>query len=79
MFDMANNSKPPRLGIIQKVYVYSQGGGALLGNGWVLTRDDGRQAAPDLFDIKGNKLPEGWYTLQVVGEQHIVVIPRMVQ
>ncbi len=79
VFCMPNKAKPPYIGILQKVYVYEHGGGALLGNGWVITRDDGKQAAPVLFDIKGNRLPEGWYNLQVVERQQLVVIPRMIQ
>ncbi len=77
--DMPNKAKPPFIGILQKVYVYEQGGGALLGNGWVITRDDGKQSAPALFDIRGIPLPEGWYTLQVVAGTQLVVIPRMIQ
>lgn len=75
-----NTAKPPRLGVMQKVYAYeNKDGGALLGSGWIIHRDDGKTMAPDLYDISGKKLPEGWYTLQVTGENHLVVIPRMVQ
>lgn len=74
-----NKAKPPHLGIMQKIYAYEQGSEALLGTGWIITRDDGKQSAPELFDLKGVKLPEGWYTLRVTKEQHLVVIPRMVQ
>jgi hypothetical protein len=75
-----NTAPPPRLGIMQKVFAYeNKEGGALLGSGWFIIRDDGKHMAPDLYDISGKKLPEGWYTLQVTGENHLVVIPRMVQ
>lgn len=77
---MSNNSKPPYTGLMQKVHVYEMPGGALLGTGWVITRDDGKQYAPELFDMKGVKLPEGWwYTLQVTNENKLIVMPRMTQ
>lgn len=66
-------------GIICKVFAYDGPGGALLGSGWLTYSSDGSVFAPDLFDIKGNKLPEGWYTLRVTDETKLVVIPRMIQ
>lgn len=74
-----NTSKPPRNGIIQKVLVMEQTSHAIIGSGWVLYRDDAKMMAPELFDLMGNKMPEGWYTLQVTDDVKTVVIPRMVQ
>lgn len=74
-----NKNKIPHNGIMCKVFAYDGPGGALLGSGWIIYRDDGNMASPDLFDLKGNKLPEGWYTLRVTDEVKPVVIPRMVQ
>lgn len=76
---MKNKSKPPYSGLMCKVYAYEQGSDAMLGSGWIIYRDDGKTMAPELFDLKGVKLPEGWYTLKVTNEKHMVVIPRMVQ
>jgi hypothetical protein len=78
-YHMPNKSKPPHLGLMCKVLAYSQPGGALLGSGWIIYRNDGNVMAPELFDLAGEKLPEGWYHLQITQESKCVVIPRMVQ
>lgn len=72
-------TKPSHNGIMCKVFAYDMPGGALLGSGWLIYSDDGTFTHPDLFDLKGNKLAEGWYTLKVTDETKLVVIPRMVQ
>lgn len=74
-----DKNKIPQSGIMCKVFAYDGPGGALLGSGWVIYYSDGKFSHPDLFDIKGEKLPEGWYTLRVTDETKLVVIPRMVQ
>ena len=74
-----NTAKPPQMGLMCKVLAYDKPGGALLGSGWLLYRGDGKVMAPDLFDLIGEKLPEGWYNLQITQESYCVVIPRMVQ
>lgn len=74
-----NKAKLAQSGIMCKVFAYDVPGGALLGTGWVIYYSDGNFSHPDLFDIKGEKLPEGWYTLRVTDETKLVVIPRMVQ
>ena len=65
-----------RCGVMHKLLVYDHG--ALIGYGFVISYPDGEMSQPDLFDIAGGKLPEGWYQLTVT-EHFSVVVPQRVQ
>jgi len=60
-----------------KVNAYQDGG--LIGSGFVIHYPDGELSAPDLIDIKGDRLPEGWYELKPTGERRTVVVPTRKQ
>jgi len=64
-------------GVMHKLVVYDNG--ALIGYGFVITYNDGEMSAPELFDIRGEKLPEGWYQLSMTNEHLPVVVPRNIQ
>lgn len=64
-------------GIMHKLIVYENG--AMIGYGYVIRYSDGDTSLPDLFDIRGERLPEGWYQLQVQKESYTVVVPKNVQ
>lgn len=64
-------------GIMHKLIVYDNG--AMIGYGFVIMYPDGKVSAPELFDIAGKKLPEGWYQLQMTHEHYPVVVARNVQ
>lgn len=80
MTEPSKKKKPKsatKSGVMHKLYVYDNG--ALIGYGFVITYPDGRMSAPELFDIGGKKLPEGWYQLQMTQEHYNVVVPRNIQ
>jgi hypothetical protein len=62
-------------GILQKILVYSQGEHRLLGHGWVLYKG-GIIGTPTLIDLNGNAMEEGWYTIAVTDESHLVIAPE---
>ena len=64
-------------GVMHKLIVYDNG--AMIGYGFVITYPDGKMTAPELFDIAGRKLPEGWYQLTMTAEHYNVVVPRNIQ
>ena len=64
-----NNS----LGMLQYLRVFTQGGGALIGSGWVIHKNRYQQDVT-LISLDGKELPEDWYTLQIVDEGRLVVI-----
>lgn len=64
-------------GVMHKLIVYDNG--AMIGYGFVITYQDGEMSQPELFDIKGDKLPEGWYQLTMTNEHRPVVVPRNIQ
>jgi len=66
-----------KIGVMHKIIVYDNG--AIIGYGYVIIDNKGDMSTPDLFDIKGTRLPEGWYTLQVGTEYFNVVIPDNIQ
>jgi len=64
-------------GVMHKLLVYDNG--AMIGYGFVITYPDGKMTAPELFDIAGKKLDEGWYQLTMTNEHYNVVVPRNIQ
>lgn len=64
-------------GVMHKLIVYDNG--AMIGYGFVITYPDGKMSQPELFDIRGEKLAEGWYQLSMTHEHYNVVVPRNVQ
>ena len=64
-------------GVMHKVIVYDNG--ALVGYGYVISYPDGEMSKPDLFDIAGNKLSEGWYQINVTSDHFNVVVPERIQ
>lgn len=64
-------------GIMQKLVVYSNEGGAIIGSGWVI-HTPFKTYTPTLIALDGTPLEEGWYTLQVVGEGFPVVLNRSI-
>jgi hypothetical protein len=64
-------------GVMHKLIVYDNG--AMIGYGFVITFPGGAMSAPELFDIAGKKLPEGWYQLTMTNEHFNVVVPRRIQ
>jgi hypothetical protein len=78
MVRLVKKNKPAiKNGVMHKLYVYDSG--ALIGYGFLITYADGKMSQPELFDITGNKLPEGWYQLTMSNEHYNVVVPRNVQ
>ena len=77
--DMPNKSLS-RVGVMQKLEVYAQGDtNKAIGYGYLVTRYDGQQLPPDLYDNEGNRLPKAWYTIRVMDETQLIVIPRRIQ
>lgn len=74
-----NKAKPPRSGIMQHLIVHDQKTGAIIGKGWITLRDDGRMSKPELYDIMGNPMQQGWYTIEATDIKQFVIIPRMIQ
>ncbi len=64
-------------GTMHKLIVYENG--AIVGYGFIIRYTNGDMSKPDLYDFKGERLPEGWYNLQITHESHNVVVPRNVQ
>lgn len=74
---MKEKKTPFRSGVMHKLLVYDNG--AIVGYGYVIMYPDGKVSAPELFNIKGDKLPEQWYQLQMTNDHFNVVVPRNVQ
>lgn len=64
---------------MQKLEVYSHETQQLIGHGYVILYPNGTHSAPELFDLMGVKLPEGWYVIKVTGENRNVVVPKGIQ
>lgn len=66
-------------GLLQKILVYEHGKpigeAALIGTGWVEIYPNGRSSAPNLYDLKGIRLPQGWYQLAPQDDFRFVVLP----
>ena len=62
---------------MHKLIVYNNG--AMIGYGFIIAYPDGKISAPELFDIHGVKLSEGWYQLTMTTEYYNVVVPRSIQ
>lgn len=62
---------------MQKLMVYEHG--ACIGYGFTIMYPDGKMSQPDLFDLKGDRLAEGWYQLQVTDTRWNVVVPMRIQ
>ena len=66
-----------KIGVMHKILVYDNG--AIIGYGYVTINHKGDMSNPDLYDIKGMRLPEGWYTLKITEENFLVNIPDRIQ
>ena len=72
---MAKNTT--KSGVMHKLLVYDNG--AMIGYGFIIAYPNGALSKPELFNIKGEKLPEGWYQLTMIDERYNVVVPRNIQ
>ena len=50
----------------------------VIGKGYVVSRADGDVGNPELFDLNGAKLAEGWYQLQMT-EYTLCIVPKNIQ
>lgn|GEM_PF-4190558 len=65
-----------RNAILQEIEVYLDH--QLIGTGYLVTKSNGDISRPKLFDLNGNKLPQGWYTLKMT-ESKLCIIPKNIQ
>ena len=78
MWVKRENYRETKTGVLQKILVYTQGGGALIGNGWVV-HHEGKTYKPVLISLDGKSLPDEWYSLLVTGESFLVVVNDTIQ
>lgn len=64
-------------GIMQKLVVYSEDGGAIIGSGWVIHTTT-ETYAPTLISLDGKPLEQGWYNLRIVDDGFLVVLNRSI-
>ena len=57
--------------------VYSQDG-IIVGKGYIISYPDGWMSQPELFDMKGDRLPSAWYQMKLT-EYYPCVVPEKIQ
>ena len=78
MWVKRENYRETKTGIMQKLLVYTHGGGALIGTGWVV-HHEGKTSKPTLISLDGKPLAEEWYSILVTGESYLVVVNDTIQ
>lgn len=53
-------------GTVTTLRVWDTNSQKVIGYGWVFMCEHGGMDPPTLIDEKGNKLPEGWFTLEAI-------------
>lgn len=68
-------------GLMQKILVYEHGKpigeAALLGQGWVEVYNNGVCSTPNIYDLLGVRLPQGWYQLVPTEEYRHIILPSL--
>lgn len=81
LHNLNKKQKPATIpGLMQKLLVYEHGKplgeAALIGSGWVELLHNGVMRPPELYDLKGIRLPVGWYQLVPTEEYKNVILMR---